>query len=1009
MSKYSFGGSKALAARVKRALENNEKLTFLIGSGLTCPTSSPYQPGVLGVSEIVEDITKYLSKCNALDVLEDEKNRAGGENEYQVAMRTLLICAGQDELNKVIVNAVLNARTNPEKLIKSETIDQNAIESDLDIWHLRRGIDSIAKLILAYRNVFDAPILTTNFDPLLEIAIRRNQGKAHTVFLANDGLFDNVLAKDSIPVVHFHGYWHGSDTLHTNDQITRERPLLKGCLKKILQDNTLLVLGYGGWNDVLTRTLIEVAGEGGNFKNILWSFYSDDDTKILKDNKFIFEGLKSAINQRVVLYKGIDSDQLFYDIFTDQFPSITTKIDEEKEIYYHTESPPITSTWVGRFTEIDALNKSSSKVVFITGIGGQGKSSLASYYIREKIDQTKWDIWDWRDCKEEANRLHTKLISIIERFANGAIRASEIVEESIESLTQIVFKIIDKRKIVFVFDNVDQYVDLENFLPSGPLETLYSQALEKTHNCQFIFTCRPEIRIQHSNVVLLHLEGLNFEETEDLFKKSNINTNDVKTQNLIKDSYELTSGHPLLLNIIIGQTNRDLNTGIKFVSDISTNGNLHTLTLAESILKSVWLSLNAKQQILLRGISEMVRPETEDTLAGIFEAELQSYNQFSKALRALKSLNLVVVRSLINQKDMIDLHPLVKQFVRDKFPKNERRKYITLFVNYYDNLVVILRKQLSPETPLSTFEHWTSKIELEIAKDDYKDALVSLQEIADPILTAGFHEEYLRITSRFFLMVEWRKAIIEEYRYFHEQFREFIHISTHMGRTEVTSFLEQYLSLIPGKSIHYLSYCDLMCYYNWFNGDFDSAMEWGEKGTHLKKTSNIESNFSLDHNLHLAYRDTKKSENVEKALKFFLKDNNIDDLLKFKKPEENIDGTFFGNLGRCYEYLGNIIVAIECYKKSFTFLLLVKSSNSSLNIGYACLWIGDLLNKDLNIQGAYMFYQYALTTWEKTSPLRAQAVKERLLKIKSQENFDIRFKKISDFEIEKFCKKFTEI
>lgn len=1018
MIRYSFGSSKAFILRLRRALENKEKLAFLVGSGLTSPRYDPYQPGVLSVSDIVEEIKRNLTKYGSLEVFDDELKNSGGENDYQIAMKTLLMCAGQEELNKVITSAVLAARSSPEKVIKSDVIDQAAMESDIDIWNIRSGVDSIAKLVLAYKDVFCSPVLTTNFDPLFEIAIKKNGGKAVTVFLTNDGSFDNVLAKDSVHVVHLHGYWYGSDTLHTNDQITKARPLLKGSLKKMLQDNTLVVLGYGGWNDVLTKTIIEVAEEGGNFKNILWTFFSDNEDDIIKRYKFILEGFKSTINQRVVLYKGIDADNVFNELAGSVLTVLPKEVldgkeknvfDNETISHYHTELPPIASTWAGRVSEIDSLAKANSKVVFVTGIGGQGKSGLASYYIREKLDRERWLIWDWRDCKEEANRLHTKIVSVIERFSNGRIKSFEIKDEKIDTLINLLFDTISGLKIVFVFDNVDQYIDLEKFCPSGPLNLLYNAILEKQHSSQFIFTCRPEIRIDRSDVTLIHLSGLAFEETQMLFSISGLDVLDSRVEDLIKESFKLTAGHPLLLNIIIGQTKRDLNVGIKFVKDIKTNGNLHTLTVAESILKSVWVSLNYKQQILLRGIAEMVRPETEETLANILETELQSFNQFSKALRALKSLNLIILRSLTNQKDMIDLHPLVKQFVRDKYPKNERSKYITLFVNYYDNLVVIIKKTLSPETPLSIFENWTSKIELEIAKDDYKSALVSLQEIHDPILSAGYHEEYLRVASQLFSTIDWRKAILEEYLYFHEQLREFIWISIHMGRSEVESFLEQYLSLISGKSIQYLSYCDLQCYYHWFNGDFNTSISWGEKGMQLKEASNIEAGFELEHNLNLAYRDSRVKENVMKALNFFLKGDSIEEVLSLEKPDGRNEGTFFGNVGKCYEYLGEHELALSCYKKSFIFLSQVKTSNTVVNIGYAAVWIGDYLSDvKANKVGALMFYKFAARIWEKTALSRARSVKDKILKLVNLPDFDHRYRKATDFEVDNYCRNFCE-
>ena len=57
------------------------------------------------------------------------------------------------------------------------------------------------------------------------------------------------------------------------------------------------------------------------------------------------------------------------------------------------------------------------KFFFITGLGGQGKSSLAAAYILNKNMSHSWIQWDWRDFKEEGHRLKSKLIEIICRFS----------------------------------------------------------------------------------------------------------------------------------------------------------------------------------------------------------------------------------------------------------------------------------------------------------------------------------------------------------------------------------------------------------------------------------------------------------------------------------------------------------------------------------------------------------------------------------------------------------------
>src|SRR5437667_239493 len=72
-----------------------------------------------------------------------------------------------------------------------------------------------------------SPVLTTNFDPLIEVALRRAGGSPVRTVLEIDGRFDLTHVDIGQHIVHLHGYWSDGDTLHTPDQLERPRPLLR--------------------------------------------------------------------------------------------------------------------------------------------------------------------------------------------------------------------------------------------------------------------------------------------------------------------------------------------------------------------------------------------------------------------------------------------------------------------------------------------------------------------------------------------------------------------------------------------------------------------------------------------------------------------------------------------------------------------------------------------------------------------------------------------------------------
>ena len=328
---YSYANQEILMHRLLRAYDQKEKITFLIGSGLTCSVvkDTVVEPGVSSMVEIVQEIKNILTARNTVHILEREISNHPGGNQYQMAMQLLLQTHGQSELNRVIVDAVLKARNTKSALVLDSSISLKDIELDGDNWYLRSAVDTIGKMFVEFPGFITGPILTSNFDPLLEISVRRHGGNAATTFITNDGTFLNTVADNEKRIVHFHGFWRDSDTLHTADQITRQRAMLKNDLRTLLQKNTLVVLGYGGWDDVFTKTLIDEVNGGGSAYNILWTFFEQDEHVIAENHGSILKALHNSIGQRVILYKGINSDVLFPKLYSKIKPGDIEEIKTE--------------------------------------------------------------------------------------------------------------------------------------------------------------------------------------------------------------------------------------------------------------------------------------------------------------------------------------------------------------------------------------------------------------------------------------------------------------------------------------------------------------------------------------------------------------------------------------------------------------------------------------------------------------------------------------------------------
>jgi hypothetical protein len=1024
MSYTVFATHEMLLMRLQNTIKQGKKLSILTGSGLTVPDLTNGHRGVSSVSEIVNDIHEEFRKTgNEQLFLNSVPSDKPMPDQYQYAMQVMLSCFGQDDLNKIIGSAVCNALCNKTIINPEGDINFSALERNPENWYLKPGADALGKLYVDFNEIFQAPILTSNFDPLIEVSIRKHSGNPNSIILVNDGKFLNQKSDKTHGVVHFHGYWYGSDTLHTVDQLKRERSQLKGDLKTLLTNSILLVIGYGGWNDVFTNTLLNLIAEGNNNFDVLWTFYEKEEDVINKKYHHVLSQMSSSLGQRVNLYKGVDCNILFPALlkeknktFINTLEATHFKEDKERtEINNKNEAftcdvPPNNFCWVGRTKELELLKDVNYKICFITGIGGEGKSGLASHFVKN-FDANKFELWDWRDCKEEDHKFQTVIISQVERLSKGLYRASKLSNEKIEDLVHLFFEVLGNRKVIFIYDNVDRYIDLEKFEPIGGVGELIRRINAYKHQSIFVFTCRPHVDLPFNSFLEMPLKSLSEEETIDLFNQYEPNINKEKLKDIALQAHNLSGGHALWLNLIAAQCKRGLEIVQSFLESYRYNKALQKDTSSTSFLEStldvVWKALNTRQQILLRGLAEMVTALTKDELAEIFRSEM-TINQFNKCFKVLNSMNLLVIKSSSGKEDLIELHPLVKEYITYKYRPNERRKFIMLFVNFYNQLILLIKPKLDADSPLAYFEKYTQKAELQINNKDYKDALISIHEVSEVINSAGYTEEYIRVTTMLFEGIDWFKAVAQEYAYFHEEFQTFIISLTQNGLNDkVEEYLETYFNVIPGKSKDYLKYCNLKCYYHWFRGQFNKAIEWGEKGGDLTNKG-IGGSSNIEYNLALALRDSLLSENISKALAIFLKGESLEEIIKGTVDSIHFSSSYFGNIGRCLWFQNKVDEALFFYYKSLALLLNEKQINTVINQGYAGLWIYEALMKKKQKVDAVYFLKFCLINWERTAPIKAINVKKDNKLVLEDKKLIEKFSTMSNWEVESYCKKYIE-
>jgi hypothetical protein len=283
-----------LKLQAKKTLINSVNATdrpvaFLIGA----PFSLHEGKGVSDVAGVIDIMRDYVGKklpYEISDLNQYLSGKSGGE-QYQMAMEWLAENIGQDAVNDVIKAGVLNAR-------RSGAPEEFAGDGDEKDWIIPPGPLALGKLIVDHEVRFKGPIMTTNFDPLVSQAIRRAGGQLKRTVLTNDGAISRPSEEEGATIVHLHGFWRESDTLHTQSQLLNPRPQLKYSLQRLLRGRTLIVLAYSGWDDVFTTALRDIINDSEARIDVIWCFYENDIQQVKDRYKKLLTDMQTPIAMR---------------------------------------------------------------------------------------------------------------------------------------------------------------------------------------------------------------------------------------------------------------------------------------------------------------------------------------------------------------------------------------------------------------------------------------------------------------------------------------------------------------------------------------------------------------------------------------------------------------------------------------------------------------------------------------------------------------------------------------
>lgn len=294
---------------VTAAIATKRPVAFLVGS----PLSLKDGVGVPGITEILEFVRAKVRDRVAFALPRFESALAGktGGDAYQEAMKWLGRNFGQDAINEVIKTAVLEARRQGI----SEPLE--GTDGQPDEWNIPPGTAFLGEMVAGGNERFLGPVLTTNFDPLVSLAVRNAGGRAGRRVLAADGTLAGAAEDEPgiCTVVHLHGFWRDSDTLHTQMQLNNPRLKLTKSLQRLLQRRTLIVAAYGGWDDVFTQALVDLMNDEQAPLDVIWCFYESEAAKVkAKHGKLLTAVEPAIVMNRFRAFGGIDCHSIFGEI-----------------------------------------------------------------------------------------------------------------------------------------------------------------------------------------------------------------------------------------------------------------------------------------------------------------------------------------------------------------------------------------------------------------------------------------------------------------------------------------------------------------------------------------------------------------------------------------------------------------------------------------------------------------------------------------------------------------------
>jgi hypothetical protein len=299
-------------------------LVVVVGSGLSYDREK--KTGVADVSTIVgwlreqgiplpEGVPAKLYQ----DGMHALKNKKTAWAVAAIIRRAILEAHRLTEKNRKLRKV---AEGDPSDDLKNACLE---LEKHSEDWVLPDGVTGLARwlasIVRARRNnpnekTGPIHVVTTNFDPLIEVALS-TIGDIKITSLSIPGNTPQEPTSCDVCIWHVHGAWWDV-TLHEEQALQQHRQLVAQKLAERMKYAQICVLGYGGWQDVVSTTIADILGTSGGQPSISWAFFEPDEKDILDKYREPLERLRSApAFSQTTLFRGVDLHRELLELLRD--------------------------------------------------------------------------------------------------------------------------------------------------------------------------------------------------------------------------------------------------------------------------------------------------------------------------------------------------------------------------------------------------------------------------------------------------------------------------------------------------------------------------------------------------------------------------------------------------------------------------------------------------------------------------------------------------------------------